>query len=622
VNFKSLFRPSLLKKFLMAFFIVAIIPLIVAEYFTVNKAEQELKSLLNEEYYMVIDQMKRSVDDIYISKWATNLNASSVYLQNNREIDETTLNFLLDANLKKTEEMIILGLKASDSENPLFFMKNELVTKLFDKDGKSVASLFQFQDSLKSDSASFGIRKPIYMPNSQKFYLPIEYPISLGNGRSATLRGVYDLDAVLTYISSAITSGHRELFIVDSSGTIIFKSKNAKFDVNTLLPYPIVDNVKKGLSGESRAFQIEPFSYLGERYLGNFAISQYISWGMVVVDRYSIAYALVAQAKKDIVIWIALAVAFCVIFSVFFARTFSNAIRYLVNISKKIGGGDFNVLVAAPSKDELGQLSISLQEMAVSLKESVRMHEELQTIQQEVKIASRIQQSILPVGAPKLKGLDFGARYIPMAGVAGDFYDFHVLNDDKLGVLIADVSGHGIPAALISAMVKVAFSQQKPIADDPSAVLNEINRTLSGKMEDQFLTASYVHLDLQEKMLQIADAGHLPLMLWRRQEQSMIQIKPKGILIGYMDEIISPVESQPLNIGDRIVLYTDGFVEAHSRAGEEFGETRFVQFIKDHEELPPAEFIDQLVSAVKEWVEYQDGFEDDLTIVVMDILDR
>ena len=620
MTIKKLFKPSLLKKFLLAFLIVTMVPLIIAEYYTMKKAEEELKSVLNEEYYLIIDQLRRTTDEVFISNWVTNIMTLSNYLSKDAWMTDEVRNALIDAKLHQMNESILLALKMTDMDQPFFFMKNEVITNLYGKDPENITELFQFSGTESTSDLTSCVKAPIFLPNSQKLFLPIEFPVNWDDGRSAVLRGIFDLNSILEFISTEISIGVRELYIVNKDGTVIFSNKNAKFASGDSLPYPIMEKVRGGLGGEARIFQIEQFNYQEERYLGNFALSQYLSWGMVVVDKYSQAYAMVNQAKRDIIKWIGIAILLCVAFSIFFARSFSSAIRYMTNIAKKIGGGEFEITVKTKTRDELGQLGSSLQEMATGLKEAVRVREKLSAIQAEVKIASRIQQSILPVGSPNLKDLGFGARYIPMEGVAGDFYDFHAIDDQSVGVLVADVSGHGIPAAMISTMVKVAFSQQSLHGNDAARVLNEMNSLLSGKMEDQFLTASYVYLNLNQHKLVVADAGHCPLLIWRRKEQHMIKLKPKGMIIGFMPEIECPIEEIKLIEGDRIVMYTDGIVEAANPKGELFNEENLINLISKYEKQEPEAFIDTVVNQLREWIGGdKKTFEDDLTMVVMDI---
>ncbi len=617
MNLKKLFRPSLLKKFLLAFFIVTMVPLIIAEYFTMQKAEVELKSVLNDQYYLIIDQLRRTVDEVYIGRWLSNLLSTAQFIESDPYMSVETINSLLNAKLNQIDEVIILTLKLTDSGEQLSTMKNEMVVELYNQDPDRVAELIQYGADI--DMENYVICSPILLPNSKKLYLPIEVPVVWEDGQSAILRGVFNLNSIIDFVSTEISIGAKELYIVNDDEQIVF-SNNDKFASGDTLLYPIVSMVKSCLSGKSRMSKIEPFSYNGIGYLSNFAVSQYVKWGIIVAQESARAYAMVEQAKKDIVKWIGIAIFLCIVFSVLFARQFAGAMRYLATIAGKIGKGEFDVQVKVKSKDELGQLGESLQEMAIGLKEAVKVKEELFSIQAEVKIASRIQQSILPVGGPNLKGLGFGARYIPMEGVAGDFYDFHVLDDHSVGVLVADVSGHGIPAAMISTMVKVTFSQQSSIGTDTSMVLNEMNRMLSGKMEDQFLTACYVYINMDKKKLIIADAGHLPLLIWRRSSNEIIKVKPMGMIIGFLPEINCPIEELKLKVGDRIVMYTDGIVEAANPGGDQYTEDRLVKMISKHEAKTQLEFIDLIVADLKEWVgQDKKTFEDDLTMVVMDI---
>ena len=620
MHLKNLFKVSLLKKFLVAFLLAALIPLGIAEYRTMIKAEEELKTLLNEEYYLIIDQVRLSMDEGNIYQWISGMRNLALMLENIDSDDQPMQRTVLDTYLKMVDELVVLEFKQGGGQSPMVFMKNEFINELFVQDGNAVSALFEFSGEEPSIDANLAVKAPLFMETSSKIFLPVEFPVTLNNGEVTIVRGVFDIDAILGLISREISTGHRELYIIDTRGEIIYENKNGRFNSGEILPYAITENVRKCLEGQNRAFQLENFQYEQKALIGNYTVSSYIDWAIVVVDEFDMAYALVAQVKKDIVVWVTIAVILCVLFSLFFARSFSKTIAYLAAASKKIGDGDLEVKIKVPSRDEIGQLAESLQDMVNSLRDAVKVREKLITIEQEVKIAGRIQQSILPVGAPHIEGLNFDARYIPMAGVAGDFYDYHVISETKLGVLVADVSGHGIPAALISAMVKIAFSQQKHIAEDPGAVLKAMNQTLVGKMEDQFLTASYLYIDLESKKLVLADAGHLPLLIWRKAEQKLLHLKPKGMLMGWMADINFPVLEMDFQIGDRMIMYTDGIVEAHSPQEEQFNEERFVDLIREGQDIEPAELVQKVVDSLTTWVNSDEGFEDDITITVIDVL--
>src|SRR5271169_5653321 len=138
---------------------------------------------------------------------------------------------------------------------------------------------------------------------------------------------------------------------------------------------------------------------------------------------------------------------------------------------------------------------------------------QLKTIQGEMDTARQIQMSILPREIPAIKGLDIAARYIPMTAVAGDFYDFIPIDDHRIGILVADVSGHGMPAALISSMLKIALDGQTPHALEPARVLAGLNRVLCGKFQGHFVTAAYVVVDTEKQSILYAGAGHPTLII-------------------------------------------------------------------------------------------------------------
>jgi len=255
----------------------------------------------------------------------------------------------------------------------------------------------------------------------------------------------------------------------------------------------------------------------------------------------------------------------------------------------------------------------------LTLKEAVSSQNTLAGIQQELHVARRIQESILPSENPQIDGLEVASKYIPMETVGGDFYDFHLTPEGQLGILVADVSGHGIPAAFISAMVKIAFSSQEEYAADSSQLLSQMNSTLFGKYEHNFVTASYTLIDLQQRKISHADAGHLPLLVWRKDEQKLLSMKPEGLILGWDQDVVCPEQDLELKPGDRIILYTDGIIEAQNNTGEFFETEAFPAFIKDHQDTSVEDFSNRLLEQVQEWIGVDGGFADDLTLVVVDL---
>src|SRR5262249_27578559 len=224
--------------------------------------------------------------------------------------------------------------------------------------------------------------------------------------------------------------------------------------------------------------------------------------------------------------------------------------------------------------------------------------EKLLTLNKELEIARQIQSSTLPRRIPFLPGLEIAAHYVPMSAVAGDFYDFVVVDERHLGILVADVTGHGVPAALIASMLKVAFASQSEHAADPARLLASLNRALCGKFEDHFVTAAYAFVDTERNVLRYAGAGHPPLLLASRASGQVRQIEENGLMLGLFPEAEYLSKEISLDQADRCLLYTDGVFEAMNAAQEEFGKARLEQFLKTHHTVSAAELTKQLLEEV------------------------
>jgi phosphoserine phosphatase RsbU/P len=244
----------------------------------------------------------------------------------------------------------------------------------------------------------------------------------------------------------------------------------------------------------------------------------------------------------------------------------------------------------------------------------------LLAINKELEIAGQIQSSILPREVPSIAGLEIVARYLPMSAVAGDFYDFLMPERNRLGILIADVTGHGVPAALIASMLKVAFASQSAHAGEPARVLTGLNQALCGKFEDHFVTAAYLYTDLDAKIIRYAGAGHPPLLYSSRSIGEARSIEHNGLFLGMFPEAEYSSIEMHLHPGDRYVLYTDGLPESKSVSGEEFGIARCTQFLVSRTHLPAAALADDLLREIASWTARASGTmqEDDMTLVVLD----
>ena len=249
----------------------------------------------------------------------------------------------------------------------------------------------------------------------------------------------------------------------------------------------------------------------------------------------------------------------------------------------------------------------------VAARQSMQQEQQLADIQKELEVARRIQLSILPSEFPKSAKFHVAARYVPMTSVAGDFYDYVLADDSRAGLLIADVSGHGVPAALIASMVKLAATSQRSQADDPAALLLGMNAALHGNTQSQFVTAAYVYLDAQAKEFRYSAAGHPPMLLLRDGKVS--EIAENGLMLAAFDFAVYQAVNHPLRPGDRLLLYTDGIVEATNSAGEFFGQEKLSDLLRNTNALNAHDTADRIIHSIQEWSKSQD---DDLTVLVCD----
>ncbi|MBN2078218.1 MAG: SpoIIE family protein phosphatase [Spirochaetes bacterium] len=258
----------------------------------------------------------------------------------------------------------------------------------------------------------------------------------------------------------------------------------------------------------------------------------------------------------------------------------------------------------------------------VLIKESAGVRSKYMDIQNELEIARDIQKAMIPRVPPGARNIKFAVRYETSTHVGGDYYDFHVISDSRIGVLVADVAGHGVPAAMVAAMLQVAYNFYKTEFDDQSSLFEKINAIMTNYPHGLFLTACTVYIDTEKMRLYHSNAGHRPIMIWRGREGRLVWDKIYDRPIGIFADSRYSINELDISMGDRIILYTDGIIEARNGKREMFGEDRLGDCVREGTELSCQELADRMISAVREWVGLRDGetMADDITLLVMDIV--
>ena len=244
----------------------------------------------------------------------------------------------------------------------------------------------------------------------------------------------------------------------------------------------------------------------------------------------------------------------------------------------------------------------------------VRGEAELVAVQRELTTARKIQRSLLPQSAPRIGGIDLAVKFIPMTAVAGDLYDFIELGPSRVGILVADVSGHGVPAALVASMVKLAFATQSEHAHDPGRVLTSMNQVLARHLEHGFVTAVYAVIDSERGVVSVANAGHPPLLIGRAN-RSVEEVHDHGFMLGFFPDATYSNVDVELYEGDVILVYTDGVIEAQNAAGDFFDRDRVRRWLSSAERHDVALFSESAIADLNQWSGRQ-NFDDDVTLVV------
>ncbi len=256
-------------------------------------------------------------------------------------------------------------------------------------------------------------------------------------------------------------------------------------------------------------------------------------------------------------------------------------------------------------------------------REKNKVKEFLNTLNKELAVAKKIQNSIIPKTLPVINNVELDAKYLPMENVGGDFYDFYVLDENRFGIFISDVSGHGIPAALISSMVKIAFSMLRKYANSPKKLIKRLNNILSDKIKGRFITAGYVLIDLEKNEVIYSSAGHPPIYIYKKNEKKIGEFIANGILIGYNEKEEYDEISIKIEKGDKIILYTDGIIEAFNDKGEMFGENRVKDIIRENGDNTIFDISNVLIKSIVHWIKIGENINkyinDDITLIGLEI---
>ena len=301
--------------------------------------------------------------------------------------------------------------------------------------------------------------------------------------------------------------------------------------------------------------------------------------------------------------------------------------RELLGILSTIKAGD-KTLVRVEGDGEDKVLSIFAAEfklrdrefILVSLQD-IKNELERERLSSELEIAHDVQKKLLPEQIPVVNGYSFAAICEPAKEVGGDYYDFSMIGKDKVGVVIGDVTGKGLPAAIYMTLIKGIFQSYSENNYSPADVLIKINKLVYQIMQNGlFVTMLYGILDIKNNKFTFARAGHELPLLYKSSDNSTNLFKTVGMALGFEkgDVFAASIEERTIDLekGDTIILYTDGVTEANNKFTEEYGITRIQDFLKDNGNQCSKKLLELFHEDVKNFCLGTEQF-DDMTIVIV-----
>jgi serine phosphatase RsbU (regulator of sigma subunit) len=313
--------------------------------------------------------------------------------------------------------------------------------------------------------------------------------------------------------------------------------------------------------------------------------------------------------------------AFMLFFGIRITTGFTSAVKALHRGTKRVIKGDFDFKIDIPNEDELGDLAASFNAMTLAVKKGreeaiLRAH-----LQSELETARKIQEKLLPHEMPRLSGFEIAGTSLPSMEVGGDYFDFLDLGKGQLGIAIGDVSGKGIPAALLMANLQASLHAQALEAGKVAEVVGRINNLLVRSTEsNMFATFFYGLLNRNASTFTSTNAGHNPPILLRT-DGKIERLETGNLVLGFLPDQTYSQQTTSIRVGDVLVLYTDGITEA--RASEPdmtgdtlFGEERLIEVIKTKASFSAREIQAAILQAVSAHTkDMPQG--DDITLVVI-----
>ncbi|MBN2159178.1 MAG: SpoIIE family protein phosphatase [Spirochaetes bacterium] len=480
--------------------------------------------------------------------------------------------------------------------------------------------IYENQIDLITENSKYHIRE-----RTEDFIASLQ-KISAERGNKKIFR-LENRDQVIREVSGIIHNkliGKDSLIIFTEDGTVLHKSQPGL----KLGRQDIKNGITAVANQDYTGRRI--FSTLDEK---SFVISFYIPYVMPIVGDTILLLKIEMRDFKrrlvDLYLIIMVIIVFLAlfhgIFATIFHRMFIQPIQALHEKSLEISRGDLDARADIRKDDEIGQLGVAFNSMADSIQEKIiTLQRQRDQTEDEMDVASGVQQLIYPRVTNDSR-FNYAVFHKSLGKVSGDYYDVIRLEGAGTGYLMVDVSGHGMPAALVTMLVKEIFAQSAPLYKNPADLIRYMNREARNLLTREnihlgvYFTAIYLMID-EKNVLSYCNAGHEEALLIKTKSRRLLPLTTTGGPVGIspmMDDLYA-TSSIRLEGGDKIVLYTDGIIEARSPEGKEFGMAGLQESIKKR----TAADCEQLLRGITDdltWHIGAAGLKDDATIFLIDV---
>ena len=408
-----------------------------------------------------------------------------------------------------------------------------------------------------------------------------------------------DLDRIQSVIPSVKMRGsNRVVYLEEGSGVVRYTNFNGEE----------IEPIQSSEQIESIVYPFRDPSDITRSYSLNYNVS------------YDLLISRIEQTVLRISAIAAAGVVLALLIGFILANGITRPIKTLSKGASKIGHGDLKTRIPIKSKSEIGKLAETFNTMAVDLEKSTKVMIEHEKTAKELELATKIQQELLPTILPDVPGLDIACSLKAATEVGGDCYDLiPILKSNKLLFYVADVTGHGVGAGLVSAITNALIPALMEYFDSTKDLVVDLNRILKLKTGPSiFVTLVIAMWDADTNRLQFTQAGHHPIFHYQSKSKEVLRLAHGGVALGMIDDLSQVIKTQEVSTeaGDVFILYTDGIPEAWGDNREAYGDERFMASIQKHGDLPTAKAIhDALLDDLYAFMKDNEQ-EDDITLMV------